>query len=408
MDSLTQITLGAAVGEVVLGKKVGNRAMLWGAVAGTIPDLDILTEFFMSQVNALIAHRHITHALVFPVFMAPLFGWLVFKFYKGDFDKSPIYKGIISGIGALIACLILYFLAVGIYRNGSVSPVPTIIGLSIVTFLAFRIRNYWKADFSRLGTEATHRDWSWLFFWGLFTHPLLDCFTSFGTQIFQPFSDYRVAFSTISVADPVYTVPFLICVIIAGYLTRGTRMRSVINWIGIGLSCLYLVFSIRNKVVITKIFEDNLTKNHLPFNRTFVSPTILNNILWQGVAESDTKYYYGLYSLFDSKPEIIIDSLYKMPERRAKLSKYDDFHTLTWFSDDYYTIDSMGPGKYSMKDLRFGVIGNLETPRDTSMAVFQFHITELENGKIDVLSYRNTERNISEDFKKLWNRIKGN
>ena len=38
MDSLTQIVLGAAVGEAVLGKKVGNKAMLWGAIAGTIPD----------------------------------------------------------------------------------------------------------------------------------------------------------------------------------------------------------------------------------------------------------------------------------------------------------------------------------------------------------------------------------
>ena len=40
MDSLTQIVLGAAVGEVALGKKVGNKAMLYGAIAGTIPDLD--------------------------------------------------------------------------------------------------------------------------------------------------------------------------------------------------------------------------------------------------------------------------------------------------------------------------------------------------------------------------------
>ena len=42
MDSLTQIVLGAAVGEAVLGKKIGTRAMLWGAIAGTIPDLDVL------------------------------------------------------------------------------------------------------------------------------------------------------------------------------------------------------------------------------------------------------------------------------------------------------------------------------------------------------------------------------
>jgi inner membrane protein len=38
MDSLTQIILGAACGEAVLGKKIGNRALLFGAIGGTIPD----------------------------------------------------------------------------------------------------------------------------------------------------------------------------------------------------------------------------------------------------------------------------------------------------------------------------------------------------------------------------------
>jgi inner membrane protein len=41
MDSLIQIVLGAAVGEAVLGKKAGNKAMLYGAIAGTIPNLDV-------------------------------------------------------------------------------------------------------------------------------------------------------------------------------------------------------------------------------------------------------------------------------------------------------------------------------------------------------------------------------
>ena len=41
MDSLTQLTLGAAVGEAVLGRQVGRRAALWGALLGTLPDLDV-------------------------------------------------------------------------------------------------------------------------------------------------------------------------------------------------------------------------------------------------------------------------------------------------------------------------------------------------------------------------------
>ena len=41
MDSLTQIILGAACGEIALGKKIGNKALLFGAIGGTIKDLDV-------------------------------------------------------------------------------------------------------------------------------------------------------------------------------------------------------------------------------------------------------------------------------------------------------------------------------------------------------------------------------
>ena len=34
MDAVTQIALGAAVGEATLGKKAGNKAVVWGAIAG--------------------------------------------------------------------------------------------------------------------------------------------------------------------------------------------------------------------------------------------------------------------------------------------------------------------------------------------------------------------------------------
>ncbi|HLT51960.1 MAG TPA: metal-dependent hydrolase, partial [Arenibacter sp.] len=62
MDSLTQIVLGAAVGEAVLGKKVGNKAMLYGAIAGTIPDLDILSSYFTDTLTAIEWHRGFSHS----------------------------------------------------------------------------------------------------------------------------------------------------------------------------------------------------------------------------------------------------------------------------------------------------------------------------------------------------------
>ena len=79
MDSLTQIVLGAAVGEAVLGKKVGNKAMLYGAIAGTIPDLDILSGYFTDTLTAIEWHRGFSHSIFFSVLFAPVFGWLFNK-----------------------------------------------------------------------------------------------------------------------------------------------------------------------------------------------------------------------------------------------------------------------------------------------------------------------------------------
>ena len=82
MDSLTQIVLGAAVGEAVLGRKIGNKAMLYGAIAGTIPDLDVLASHFTDTVTALEIHRGFTHSILFSIVFAPFFGWMVSKYEK--------------------------------------------------------------------------------------------------------------------------------------------------------------------------------------------------------------------------------------------------------------------------------------------------------------------------------------
>ena len=82
MDSLTQIVLGAAVGEAVLGKQVGSRAMLWGAIAGTIPDLDVFLRYFTDPITSTELRRGFSHSLVFAILMAPIMGWIANKIHK--------------------------------------------------------------------------------------------------------------------------------------------------------------------------------------------------------------------------------------------------------------------------------------------------------------------------------------
>ena len=88
MDSLTQIVLGASVGEAVLGKKVGNKAILWGAIAGTIPDLDVILRSFIDEISATQMHRGFSHSFVFAVLIAPLLGWIAKKIHFNLKDVS--------------------------------------------------------------------------------------------------------------------------------------------------------------------------------------------------------------------------------------------------------------------------------------------------------------------------------
>ena len=91
MDSLTQIVLGAAVGEAVLGKKVGNKAMLYGAIAGTIPDLDTFVGKFFDTITEIEIHRGFSHSIVFAILFAPVFGWLISKIESNE--TSAIFDG---------------------------------------------------------------------------------------------------------------------------------------------------------------------------------------------------------------------------------------------------------------------------------------------------------------------------
>ena len=41
MDSLSHIVIGAAIGEIFLGKKIGRWGMLLGAIVKSAPDFDL-------------------------------------------------------------------------------------------------------------------------------------------------------------------------------------------------------------------------------------------------------------------------------------------------------------------------------------------------------------------------------
>ena len=65
MDTLSHIVLGTCMGEALLGKKIGKKAMLWGALANNLPDIDVFFTPLFHPVDALFVHRGITHSFLF-------------------------------------------------------------------------------------------------------------------------------------------------------------------------------------------------------------------------------------------------------------------------------------------------------------------------------------------------------
>ena len=339
MDSLTQIVLGAACGEIALGKKIGNKALLFGAVGGTIPDLDVFIGklLYNNEIQAMAFHRGFMHSLLFATLSAFLFGWFTYTFYN-----------------------------TGIRRE-----------------------------------TTTQKDWIWLFFLSIFTHPLLDCFTPYGTQLFAPFSDYRVAFNNISVADPIYTIPFLLCLIIVMFYNRENQKRKWWLKTGIYISSIYMIFTIGNKLYIDLVFKESFKKAGISYDRFTAQPTILNNILWYAVAETDKQYHLAFYSLLDksSLSEKVISV-----DKNHDLIDMDNLNlkTLSWFSNGYFNLSKKGEtDKYNYVDLRYPMLN----PEDENSSVFNFTIFS-KNNEWDILPFNGSAPK-KEDLKLFIERIRG-
>ena len=88
MDSLTQIALGGAVGYAVLGSKVGRKAIVWGAILGTLPDLDVFLPYG-GEVEAFTYHRGFSHSFLVHLLISPVIAWLISKFHA---DTSKHFK----------------------------------------------------------------------------------------------------------------------------------------------------------------------------------------------------------------------------------------------------------------------------------------------------------------------------
>ncbi|MBY0536072.1 MAG: metal-dependent hydrolase [Chitinophagaceae bacterium] len=76
MDSITHIAIGACLGDAIAGKQFGKKAMLWGALAHSFPDIDFLASFWLDTASDLLAHRGFTHSILGVVIASALLSFV--------------------------------------------------------------------------------------------------------------------------------------------------------------------------------------------------------------------------------------------------------------------------------------------------------------------------------------------
>jgi inner membrane protein len=341
MDTITQAVLGAAVGEATLGKKVGNKAPLWGAVAGVIPDLDIIPGHFMDAVSRLDFHRGFSHSLIFALILAPAAAWLIARIHKKEnIDWKP---------------------------------------------------------------------WTLLFFLGMSTHYLLDCFTTWGTQVFWPLN-YRIAWNTVYVIDPLYSIPFAVFLVLAMLQKRKSRKRRIFTWLGIGISSLYLMVTVINKQFAESAFKQAAVQKHIEYIRINTRPTPFNSILWTGVIETQNGFYEGLYSLFDPDKDIHLEYFKKNHQLISRFRGNPELEKLIRLCKGFYTIRPAGEDLL-LQDFRYGRAAGWMPNQRKDDFIFQYLISA-EANRNNSANLRITrepgEHNINKKtFILLWQRIRG-
>jgi inner membrane protein len=410
MDSLTQIILGAACGEAVAGRKIGNRAMLWGAVGGTIPDLDVLSSFLTDEMTALAFHRGIMHSILFACLMPWVIAAVIHRLYSTGIYRRWTYKKW-AWVIAMLAYAGCAFAVnqIPIMMSGHVNWLMLGISLALGTALGLLLWMRWVKR-EQTDVQFSYFGWVQLFFWSIFTHPILDAFTGYGTQLFQPFSDYRVQWDTVSIVDPIYTVPFAFSLLIAARIHKASHWRRLANWAGIALSCAYLAYTINHKMEVNDVFRRSLASHQIDYQRFTTGPTIFNNILWKGIVEADSCYYFATWGFNDRSN--LIEQFTRLPKSHdlAPDSLVDarDLQTLRWFSDGYYNViqDSLTGERY-INDLRFGITGEKYEGLDSYIFSWRLVPDKTHAGKLVAKQYDEPRGDASKMFSALMTRIKG-
>lgn len=243
--------------------------------------------------------------------------------------KGALVGAVVATIPDLDVVLYLFYDKydmLSIHRGFSHSIAFSILGAFIMAFILSRISSFKNTGLLRLLLFA------WL---TLFTHILLDTFTTYGTQLLLPFSDARLGLDSINVVDPVYTIPLLIGLLISLSKLK-LKNKKWANRIGLMVSSAYLLLTLAHKQNVDQNVSLTFENEGINYEELRTIPVGVANINWYGVARSADSIYLTKYRTCYPPGEIdafpINDNFLEAvdPDMAAKMK---------WMAKGFYTVE---------------------------------------------------------------------
>lgn len=293
MDPLTQGVVGVTAAQLTASKPQKVIAAALGFMSGLAADLDVLIRSSTDPLLFLEFHRHFTHSLIF------------------------------IPVGALICALVFSWVINTWFANHKIR--------FIQVFLYC--------------------------FAGYASHALLDACTTYGTQLFWPFSSTRVAWNNVSVVDPLFTIPLLIVISIA-VIKRSTTLAVVGAVYAFGYLGLGVIQNDRASSVAAELAN---SRGHTP-TQLGLKPSFGNIIVWKSVYEHQGKYYVDAIRMLSDSTVYTggatdkLDLAEHFPWLDKNSQQALDVERFRWFSNQHLGLDPSNPQR--IIDIRYSMVPN--------------------------------------------------
>ncbi|MGY1458903.1 metal-dependent hydrolase [Luteimonas sp. A534] len=199
--------------------------------------------------------------------------------------------------------------------------------------------------------EAPRR-WFWAIQMALLTHPLLDAFTVYGTQLLWPLPLPPVMWSSVFIIDRLYTIWLLVACVAAFFLRERVAAQRALA-AGLVLSTAYLGWSLAAKALVEHEADRALAAVGLVDAPRFSVPMPFNTFLWRVVALTPDGFVEGEHSLVADRRPMTFRRYMSDVEALAQVDGYPAVARLAWFNRGFMKAAERD-GRLVLSDLRMG------------------------------------------------------